>query len=242
MPHSSGVEQPSIYHFLLNNCCNCCRPRCKTLRIMRSTIHFRCNRTQILLIPVYLFVNFAIADHKGTTHDLALGQESVGVSQIHAVSIDPSDPHRLYWKNETFYPVGYYPCIDCFIHQRNPAQQQAFWQAMLDQQERFGINYMRQVFTMGQPAGASLLPYELTGPGLMADGTRGRKMCYCIGILWNISVVCASRQSTELYSDLEYWIPPLKYRSKASANVNSDCAPLYNCVAFELQVSHLVLI
>ena len=85
-------------------------------------------------------------------------------------AVDPHDPHFLVSPslNGTqlagFYPVGYYPCIDGVVHQDSPGQLEAFYQLLIDQQVASGVNYMRQVLSMGQPADASSLPYEFAAP------------------------------------------------------------------------------
>ena len=88
-------------------------------------------------------------------------------------AVDPQDPHFLVSPSlngtqlASFYPVGYYPCIDGVVHQ-DPGQLEAFYQLLIDQQVASGVNYMRQVLSMGQPADASSLPYEFA----VADSQR----------------------------------------------------------------------
>lgn len=92
-------------------------------------------------------------------------------------AVDPQDPHFLVapplnataagaemLELPSYYPVGYYPCIDGVIHQ-DPSQLESFYQLLIDRQVASGVNYMRQVLSMGQPADASSLPYELAAPG-----------------------------------------------------------------------------
>jgi hypothetical protein len=81
--------------------------------------------------------------------------------------VDPADRHRLVWAgsggaNTSFYPVGFYPAIDAVTHQQ-PAELDLFHRALNDMHAQAGINYMRQLFTIGQPAGPTPLPYQLIG-------------------------------------------------------------------------------
>jgi hypothetical protein len=91
------------------------------------------------------------------------------------LQVDPADSHRLVSQaasprggrgNATtpFYPVGFYPAIDAVTHQQ-PAELDSFYRALNDQQSASGINYMRQLFTIGQPAGPTPLPYERASRG-----------------------------------------------------------------------------
>ena len=83
--------------------------------------------------------------------------------------LDSADRHRLVspcpgGTNTSFYPVGFYPAIDAVTHQQ-PAELDLFYRALNDEQAASGINYMRQLFTIGQPAGPTPLPYEFASGG-----------------------------------------------------------------------------
>jgi hypothetical protein len=62
--------------------------------------------------------------------------------------------------------AGYYPGLGSFqLEQSDPN----YATTLLDALAANGINYMRNVFTMGQPYGDSPVPYRRTGPGLAND-------------------------------------------------------------------------
>lgn len=84
------------------------------------------------------------------------------------IRIHPADPHRLQRGDATWYPVGYYPAIGTLTSDQNDYD--TFYRTLIDTMADHGINYFRNVFTMGQQYGESTVPYARTGPGDAADG------------------------------------------------------------------------
>jgi len=85
----------------------------------------------------------------------------IGPPRIH-----PDDSHRFEWAGETWYAVGYYPAIGTLTNDADGG----FHRDLIDRLAASGINYFRNVFTMGQQIGDSRIPYRRTGPGVAADG------------------------------------------------------------------------
>lgn len=91
------------------------------------------------------------------------GAQAVAPPRIH-----PQDPHRLEWQGATWYPVGYYPAIGTMVS--DSTDHVGYHVDLIDRQVEHGINYFRNVMTMGQQYGDSLVPYARTGPEMAADG------------------------------------------------------------------------
>lgn len=84
------------------------------------------------------------------------------------VRLDPDDPHRFIAGGEPLFLVGTYPSIAALTGESPDLD--AYYRSFIDKLEESGLNYFRQVFTMGQPFGDYIVPYERTGPGDAADG------------------------------------------------------------------------
>jgi len=67
-----------------------------------------------------------------------------------------------------WHPVGYYPAIGSLTADQTDYEN--YYRLLIDRQAEHGINYFRNVFTMGQPFGQAMTVYQRTGPGLAADG------------------------------------------------------------------------
>jgi hypothetical protein len=83
-------------------------------------------------------------------------------------SIDPQDPRWFVWKGKHWYPVGYYPNIAAFTADQTDYEE--FYRTLIDTLAANNINYLRNVFSMGQPFGEAMIVYQRTGPGKAADG------------------------------------------------------------------------
>ncbi len=83
-------------------------------------------------------------------------------------SIHPAESRRLRWNGGMWYPVGYYPAVGALTSDQYDYAN--FYRRLLDRLADNKIDYMRAVFTMGQPYGDSMTVYQRTGPGLAADG------------------------------------------------------------------------
>jgi hypothetical protein len=81
--------------------------------------------------------------------------------------IDPQDPHRFIMNGESWYPAGYYPAIAALTADQTDYQN--YYRLFIDKLAENNINLFRNVFTMGQPYGESMTPYQRTGPGEAAD-------------------------------------------------------------------------
>ncbi|MCG6866776.1 MAG: hypothetical protein LJE58_15265 [Thiogranum sp.] len=88
---------------------------------------------------------------------------SIGIPRIH-----PLDPHRFEQSGTTWYPVGYYPSIGALTADQNDYT--SYYMTLIDKLASHNINYFRNVFTMGQQFGDTIIPYQRTGPGNAADG------------------------------------------------------------------------
>jgi hypothetical protein len=64
--------------------------------------------------------------------------------------------------------VGYYPSIAALTGDRG--EYSHYYRDLVDKLTAHGLNYFRNVFTMGQPYADDMLPYMRTGPGTAADG------------------------------------------------------------------------
>lgn len=80
----------------------------------------------------------------------------------------PDDPHRFQIAGQTWVPVGYYPSIGALTSDQQDYVN--YYKNLIDKQAAHGINYFRNVFTMGQQYGTSTIPYKRPGPGVAADG------------------------------------------------------------------------
>ncbi|MFH1436813.1 MAG: hypothetical protein ABIJ56_13990 [Pseudomonadota bacterium] len=87
---------------------------------------------------------------------------------VMTVRLDPDDPHRFIAGGEPLFLVGTYPSIAALTGESPDLD--TYYRNFIDRLEAGGLNYFRQVFTMGQPFGEYLVPYERTGPGDAADG------------------------------------------------------------------------
>jgi hypothetical protein len=85
-----------------------------------------------------------------------------------APGIDPHDPHRFIMNGEPWYPAGYYPSIAALTADQTDYVN--YYRLLIDKLAENNINLFRNVFTMGQPYGESMTPYQRTGPGEAADG------------------------------------------------------------------------
>jgi hypothetical protein len=92
-----------------------------------------------------------------------IAQQINDVPRIH-----PNDPHRFTMGGQTWYPAGYYPSIGALTTDQNDYTN--YYRNLIDKLSANGINYFRITFTMGQPYGNSINPYQRTGPGNAADG------------------------------------------------------------------------
>jgi Bacterial TSP3 repeat len=83
-------------------------------------------------------------------------------------AIHPQDSHRLQQCGTTWYPVGYYPSMGALTADQNDYT--SYYRTLIDKLADNNINYFRNVFTMGEQYGDSIIPYQRTGPGNAADG------------------------------------------------------------------------
>jgi hypothetical protein len=84
------------------------------------------------------------------------------------VSIDPADPRRFLYNGQPWYPVGYYPRIGALTADQTDYEN--YYRLLIDTLTSHRINYLRNVFNMGQPFGDAMTVYVRTGPGNAADG------------------------------------------------------------------------
>jgi uncharacterized protein (TIGR03437 family) len=84
-----------------------------------------------------------------------------------APRIHPSDPHRLILGGATWTMAGYYPSLGAFTTDQTDY---TYYHTLIDALAANGVNYFRIAFTMGQPYGNSINPYQRTGPGNAQDG------------------------------------------------------------------------
>ncbi|MFV2044905.1 MAG: hypothetical protein ACC700_16925, partial [Anaerolineales bacterium] len=82
--------------------------------------------------------------------------------------IDLSDPHRFSLGGNPWYPIGYYPSVAALTIDQTDYEN--YYKNLIDLLAANGLNYFRNVFTMGQPYAEAMAPYVRTGPGTAADG------------------------------------------------------------------------
>ena len=83
-------------------------------------------------------------------------------------TVDPGDPHRFAMNGQFWYPAGYYPAIAALTADQTDYVN--YYKNLINKQSANRINYFRNVLTMGQPCGNSIVPYLRTGPGNANDG------------------------------------------------------------------------
>jgi hypothetical protein len=98
---------------------------------------------------------------------LAPGEQPIG--------IDPSDPHKFFYKGEAIYLIGIYPQIAAVTN--GDTNEKYDYVAFLDTLASHGANFFRSMFAMGPDRRSSwplgqytLTPWQRTGPGTTNDG------------------------------------------------------------------------
>ncbi len=91
------------------------------------------------------------------------------------IGIDPSDPHKFFYKGETLYLIGIYPQIAAVTNGDTNEKYDVV--AFLDALASHGSNFFRSMFAMGSDRRSSwplgqytLTPWQRTGPGTTNDG------------------------------------------------------------------------
>ena len=91
------------------------------------------------------------------------------------ISIDPSDPHKFFYKGETLYLIGIYPQIAAVTN--GDTYEKYDYIALLDTLASHDANFFRSMFAMGTDRRSSwplgqytLTPWQRTGPGTTNDG------------------------------------------------------------------------
>ena len=82
--------------------------------------------------------------------------------------LHPTDPHRFALGGQAWYPAGYYPAIGTLTSDQTNYTQ--YYKDLIDKLAAQGLSYFRNVLTMGQQFGSSIIPYQRPGPGTAADG------------------------------------------------------------------------
>jgi hypothetical protein len=130
---------------------------------------------QLLIIIVLMIIFLSGAEWVSEAQQSEAGRLVLTAATFPPIGIDPNDPHKFYYKGETFFPIGIYPQIAAITN--GDTHEKYDYIAFLNTLESHGVNYFRSQFAMGPdrriswPKGQyTLTPWQRTGPGVTIDG------------------------------------------------------------------------